>query len=180
MNVRRWLAAACCVPLFGLAGCSDDEPQAQPKDPVSTSSTPSTEPPRQSAEFTRSAAKLFVAHWINTFNSAVLSGETSALAGLGDPGCDACGDLVDTIDDIYAAGGHVESAGWRADRYSDTALTEPSDASVRVLMKLSPQTIYRSKNGKPDKTTGGEGTAVFSLHWSDGTWQVTDLKQAPA
>ena len=44
MNVRRWLAAACCVPLIGLAGCSDDEPQAQPKDPVRTSSTPEPTP----------------------------------------------------------------------------------------------------------------------------------------
>ena len=33
MDVRRWVAAALCVPLLALAGCSDDEPQAEPQDP---------------------------------------------------------------------------------------------------------------------------------------------------
>ena len=69
MDVRRWVAAALCVPLLALAGCSDDESQAKPQDPTS-SAAPSPSPsetdaapsiPPEAMGTDEASAKAFVA-----------------------------------------------------------------------------------------------------------------------
>ena len=183
MNVRRWLAATCCVPLLALAACSEDEPSAEPDDPASTSSSPDPtasagEPP--AAERSVRSAKQFVSYWVDAFNAAVATGNVSQLSEVSDPNCGACSDFVKTINGIYGPGGRIESDGWKPQRFGDARLTNGDAAEVELELKLSPEVIYRTAEAEPERTTGGTGHAHFTLRWIAGGWVVSGLAQEPA
>jgi hypothetical protein len=130
MGVRRGLAAALCVAVAALAGCSDGEASPEPSDPTSAASPtaspsptgPSIPPEAQGTD--EASAKAFVRFWFETLSAAMLSGDVTQVTELS-ANCVSCSNLARTIQDVYRKGGRFESAGWvvegsvRAPGYTD-------------------------------------------------------------
>ena len=89
-----------------LAACSS-EPEVREPDPTpSTSPTPTVAAPTmpaQAKEDSSEGAVAFVRHWIDTFNKASVSGDTTALEGLSD-GCEPCDSYSDAIRQTFEDG----------------------------------------------------------------------------
>ena len=74
---RRWMAAAVCVPLLAVGGCSDDEPEPKFAPSESPSPTESSTPAPEAWEVkSEDGAVAFAEHWVDVFNEAHGSGET--------------------------------------------------------------------------------------------------------
>ena len=89
--VRRCVVAAVVLPLMA-AGCSDDP---QPKFEPSPSDSPSqstSDPAEPKAWEVKSekGAVAFAKHWIDVFNAAMETGDTTALADLSSDACKSC------------------------------------------------------------------------------------------
>ncbi len=162
--------------VLALSACGGDpEPQFE----ADTSPTPSevtTSAPAKEAweEKSDDGAIAFVEHWIDEFNAAVRSGETTALADLSDSSCTTCTNFVTLTDEIYAAGGRVETEGW-----SIRSLSQPKKSGSGTLVSANfeqpKERIWRSKGSKPEKYPGGPIDYVLTLDWQDGRWQMSAM-----
>ena len=177
MDVRRWVAAALCVPLFALAGCSDEKSQAQPKEP-STGAQPSessseTGPsiPPEAMGSDEASAKAFLRYFVETINHAEQSGDFTPLRAASDSRCKSCSGIIKTVEDLYAEGGHLESNGWTVSgltAYPDNSAESPV---IAARVRISSQRAY-SADGSIRHFEGGMQSADFQLNWRDGRWTV--------
>ena len=58
-------------------------------------------------------AQSFARYWIDTLNKATTSGDTTKFKKLNKASCTTCADFAKQLDGIYAAGGHVETEGFK-------------------------------------------------------------------
>jgi hypothetical protein len=123
----------------------------------------------------RAAAEEFVGHWVQTLNYATASGDTEGLKMLATRDCISCANFANTLDQIYGAGGHVESAGWALESAVPVADQPETEPSFQLALKLAPQTVYQSEGAKPEKFRGGTQPArIFLIRESDH-WLVKRL-----
>ena len=68
---RRWMAAAVCVPLLAVGGCSDDDPEPKfaPSESPSPTDTSTPEPEAWEVK-SEDGAVAFAEHWVDVFNQA--------------------------------------------------------------------------------------------------------------
>jgi hypothetical protein len=123
----------------------------------------------------REAAAEFVGHWVQTLNYATESGDTEGIKSLAAKDCRSCADFANTLDQIYGAGGHVESAGWELESAVPVADQPATEPSFQLALKLAPQTVYQSKGAKPEKFNGGTQPARIFLIREDDHWLVKRL-----
>lgn len=181
MDVRRAIAALLLLGL--LVSCSDDEPSSDPPEPTGSATVTDRVPPSPSGDSrdpTKAGAEAFVELWVDSFNYAMQTGDTATFRPLSSNECTSCQAVIKKIEQIYGPGGHVESDGWLIEKFSGTSLAGNSKASVTAVIALSPQLIHRAGQEKPDKRSGGEGTATFSLTRINSAWRVNKILQAPA
>lgn len=183
MNVRRWLAATCCVPLLALAACSEDEPSAEPDEPSRTSSSPDPNQsdaapplPPEASKRTAAGAETFAKHWISVFNHASATGDTTSLAALSGAGCETCSNYVALIKKIYGPGGRIESDGWEVTEARGS--TSPGGTSVAMRVTQSPERVIYVKPKRTKEFDGGQAKLVARLGWSDEGWRMDRLDLA--
>ena len=120
-------------------------------------------------------AEQFVGFWTDTLNQATTSGDTEQLKSLATDACKACGDFASQLDQIYAAGGRVESGGWEINKVVPEAGATEDEVGLLVTFTVPPQRVYQSEDAKAQKFEGGNQGFRFHLVREQGEWQVQDL-----
>jgi Family of unknown function (DUF6318) len=163
--VSRTAAAASVVLLLSLTACGgEDEPTTAEEDVPAFADNEGT-----------AGAEQFLGFWTDTLNQATASGDTEELKALAADKCKACGDFATQLDQIYAAGGRVESDGWEVSKVVPEAGATDNEVGLLVTFAVSPQKVYQSEDGKPQKFEGGNQGFRFHLVREQGEWQVHDL-----
>ena len=171
LTVSRGAAALSAVLLLSLTACGggDDESAA------SGGSSPESGVPAYADNPGQAGAEQFVGYWTDTLNEATTSGDTEQLKSLAGNDCRTCGDFASQLDEIYAAGGHVESDGWEVDRVVAEAGNTEDEVGLFVTFQVSPQTVFASEDADAQEFEGGNQGFRFHLVREDGAWQVQDL-----
>jgi hypothetical protein len=101
-------------------------------------------------------AQGFARYWIDTLNQATTSGDTKKLKTLQKANCSICADFAKQLDTIYAAGGHVDTQGFKIKKIlNDSGVPKPG-AGVSVVMNATPQKVQKSKGAPVQSIKGGD------------------------
>ena len=166
--LSRVLPALTAVLLLSAtAACGSDDP--------ADSAESAAERPAYTDNEGQTGAEQFVGYWTDTLNEATTSGETEQLKSLADDECSACADFAGQLDQIYADGGRVESAGWSINKVVPEAGATNDEVGLMVTFDVSPQTVYATKDAKPQEFPGGTQGFRFHLVREDGDWAVQNL-----
>ncbi len=114
-GVRGPVAAVVCASLLALAACSggpEDDPEPIIRSDAASES-PSAEPtPEPWEKRTKAGAVAFVKHWVDVFNEAGATGDTTELREISAAGCESCEQFADIIDKLERrAAPRCESTG---------------------------------------------------------------------
>lgn len=179
-SVRRLAAVALCLPLLAAAACSGDD-STEPDGAPSSSSNASQAPTlRAEAKATSlDGAEAFARHWVEALNHASTSGDTTYLRTLG-MGCKACSAMADGIDELYVAGGRLESSGWRVLKAHATPANAERTVVVRLRVLRPAEATYASKDAEPEFFEGGRQSYALQLVRGDGAWRVAKVFRVKA
>jgi hypothetical protein len=170
--VKRFLAALACWGLLVLSSCSDDSSSsAEPPSPkpTSTSSEPS---PTQEVE----TPEEFVRRWVEVDREMQNSGETTEYRRLTN-GCTACEGVADQVDDIYAAGGYVKTAGLQIKGLRAGQPDSNGEVEVRLAVISTPTEYVEEAGGQKRTLPGGRVTYLVTLHASRSSYVITLLER---
>jgi hypothetical protein len=173
---RHALAAASLLAALAVAGCSDDpEPKFEPDPSPSASSSsaaPGSEPWEKQSQ---AGAVAFAKHWVDVFNDAQQSGQTADLRGISTEECGSCEGFAGQLEDLYDAGGHLESDGWRVLQSVPTKGTPSDEAIVSLRISRSAQVVHGA-SGKEKEFSGGRATYSAKLIWEAQAWLMNELE----
>ena len=177
--MRGILASGLVVAVMALAGCTD-EPEPRFQEPTETptasdSTSSAAAEPEPWEEKSKAGAVAFARHWIDLFNGAMESGETSAMRATSSRQCKACRGYASQIDDLYGDGGHLEGEGWivRVASVTPGALAERTEVSLRITR--SPQAVHEG-DGAVKRFPQTKATYVADVAWQGGHWVLTSLE----
>lgn len=185
VGLRGALVAVLCVGL--LAGCQDD-PKPKVADPTtpapSTSGLPTTsvptttstptptgpvEPP-EAALNSDSGAKAFVTYYIDVFNFAEASGDTTLLASLATDHCAACSGYVRAINKAYDGGGRIEGGQLTLGELRDLPAAFGADKGVYALGRSTRQTVFGADGTAIDDNPSSTFRLFAYPKWSGDAW----------
>lgn len=164
MTSRLSLFLACLACVFGLAGCGSSASSNQAAPPPSDNTVP--------------AAKAFAKYWVSTLNQATTTGNTRQLLALSGPKCQVCTDFAKSLKQIYSAGGHVETKGWKVTNVIPIAGQSLKHPGFQVVATISPQKVYRTKGAKAQTYGGGHQGMRMFLTRSGDQWLVDTIEIA--
>lgn len=122
------------------------------------------------------ASKAFVRYYWDVVSYAQVSGDTGRLRELSFEQCEPCSAGVDTIDEVYDAGGSIKGGRFRVSELTSKQLQrgEVVTYSVEFTFKVAPEFIRYRKGEKPKKRAGGGGRLRLLVS-SDapGTWRIS-------
>lgn len=177
--MRHLVAAVVAVVVLG--GCADDptprfeaDPSESPSESAST--TPDVREPWE--EKSDEGAIAFVEHWVDEFNAMRASGDTSTLADLSSSRCDSCSSSLEYAEEIYGAGGSLETDGWKVLSVSAPAKSGSSTPVLGVRIDRAPQLLRESTNAEPERFAGGPADYTAYLRWANGQWLMERLDLA--
>ncbi len=158
-------AAVPVVLLLSLTACGgDDEPPADEGDVPAFADNEGT-----------AGAEQFLGFWTDTLNEATATGDTEQLKSLSADECTTCDDFAEQLDQIYEAGGRVESDGWEIEKAVPEAGATDNEVGLLVTFSVSPQTVYQTEDAEAQEFEGGNQGFRFHLVREQGEWQVHDL-----
>ena len=137
-------AIAGTILLF-LAACSGPQP-IEPS-PTSAAPTPTVAAPAmpdQAQENTPEGAAAFVKHYIDVFNYASNTGNTTELRKLTAPSCSGCHSYIDLYEKTYKAGGYFKDSDWKL---GELKLDFNKSQSIVYGSATSPAGIIRDRSG---------------------------------
>lgn len=153
------------VLLLSLTACGgDEEPPADEKDVPAFADNEGT-----------AGAEQFLGFWTDTLNEATATGDTEKLKSLAADDCTTCDGFAQQLDEIYEAGGRVESDGWEIQKTVPEAGATDNEVGLLVTFSVSPQTVYQTEDAKAQDFEGGNQAFRFELAREDGEWQVQNL-----
>lgn len=115
-------------------------------------------------------AQNFARYWIDTLNRATTSGDTKKLKTLQKPTCATCTDFAKQLDDIYAAGGRVETHGFKVKKIVNESGIPKPGAGVSVLLTATPQKVYKTKDAAVRSLKGGDLRLRLIMVRADAHW----------
>lgn len=132
--------------------------------------------PEEAREHTAEGAEAFARHFIASYNSALRTGVTETLSGLGREGCDSCDAYVEQIDKAYADGGRI--VGGRVSVLSSAApaLREGSEVLVEMRVSVARQEILAEDGSTITTFPAERSTLVFYPLWTDDGWVLDEIK----
>jgi hypothetical protein len=185
LSVRRFAGLLTAVTAGALAlGACQANPAPPPLVSTSTSPTPSPSPataaptlPAEAQGTSKAAAKAFVRHWIDVLNYAAKSGDTRTLCDLSDSRCIACAGAIDSIEEVYSAGGSMGGTGWSVLELKYQPLQPRHAPVLAVGLNIAPQRVIPSPGAEPTRYKGGARTMSFFLERQQGAWVVVQLER---
>ena len=179
---RRFIStfAAALLAVGLLAGCGSDEgPSSNAADTSPSAKTDG--PPTLPAEAKgadEDSAKVYAGFWVESLNYATTSGDTTELKKLGTNECESCVAFASTLDQIYGAGGRVQSKGWTLQNAVPIAGQPETEPALRMDVLVQPQKVTEKAGAKTKSYDGGIQTmTMFLVRRGDG-WLVDRLDLA--
>jgi len=177
--------AAACLLLAGpmLAGCTNDQSQAQPAASTSAATTkptplqdPTPEPPTLPLAAKGSSVasvKAFVHRYIDLLNHAMVTGDTERLRAAA-RNCEGCDNYADLYEERYAAGGYIRSRGWHV---KHLLVTQTPDTWYALLDIHSARLKFaRNDTAEPRTYSPDNYELRFQLAPKGATWAVLDFR----
>ncbi len=179
LSVAGLVTVAACSSTAGDAGdapAGDQSSGAASGSPSPPGGSPSAatgvDIPGRATENSMDGVKAFTSFWVSTLNEATDTGDTSTLRRLAAKSCTMCTDFADHLDEIYGAGGRVESEGWEVESQIPIAGQPEENPGIQLNVKIHPQKVYESQNAKPKPYTGGEQRFRMFLVREGDHWLV--------
>lgn len=180
-----WLTGVVVATLL-VAGCSGDEPQAQPPRPSApstspvTTRTPTPTPPAlppAARRNTKAGAVAFVYHFVDLLNYTSVSGETGTFSRTTQRSCHSCRNIKSAIDEIYAAGGSVKGGELTIRSYTQVP-GQSVDAWRFVLKVHAEQQIVRRSAGDDAETIPPSSSPLtIDIARIAGDWRVLEMEK---
>ncbi|MBJ7358750.1 DUF6318 family protein [Nocardioides sp.] len=167
--VARLRALVVALVLTTLVAC-EDEPSPDIADPTPSSSAPS---PSESASSPTSSPTVeelspeeTVRAWVDARNQALQDGDTGQVRALTDPTCEGCIGLIESIEEVYEAGGEYRTKGWRIKSMkSKGAASRPT---VDAAMVIAGGSTINAAGEAPVAYPPDRRIVVFKLHAANG------------
>lgn len=180
---RLMAAAGAAAVTLVLGGCSDGEPRPKfaPSDSSSAAGSPaasSTRPveptlPPEAREPTKAGAEAFAVYYWRMTDYAQQTGDVATLRSLGD--CPACRSGIQSIREIYGAGGRVEGGGGPAKALRSVSIGDdprlPS-FGVIVLVRNSDQVVDLPGKTNDQRLGGGVVKIQMVVSWTSQEWTI--------
>lgn len=172
------IVLSCAVALAGCGGDPKADPSPAPSSPTTSASPTPTPPvmPGAAKANTKAGAVAFVKYYIELINHAQATGDTEALARVESDSCHSCKRARNSLDEIYASGGHLEGGEWTADIRSVTRRPDVDGWTALVLAQYAPQKIVKSGGTTPLK--GGKSLITFVVRRDAVSWNVLQWTRA--
>ena len=185
-----WVTVVIVLLVGVLTGCNDD-PEPKIADPTDTPSTavtsPSTSPPTtapvstgpvlpdEAAQETDAGAEAFVRFFVEAFNYAQATGDTSMLAQSSDEECAACQAYVSSIDEVFANGGSVDGGELTIGPLRKLPLDYGAEWAGFAKGQSAPQVIHRG-DGTDEEHDGAKVFLYAYLDWGGDGWRMRLIK----
>jgi hypothetical protein len=172
--VTRLLITLSWLALLGLSGCSDaSSSTAHPSDPTPTVSTGTAEPsPTPQAE----TPEEFVRRWVEVDRVMENSGKTDEYRQMSRR-CRACAGLASQIEEIYATGGYVKTAGWTILSIKVSRPGRTGAVTAHMKINAAPTEYVEAAGAPVQRLEGGVQEQLVTLSSHDGVWNVDDVEQ---
>jgi hypothetical protein len=171
--VAQGLAAGLILTLSACGG--DPEPRFEEEPSPTPSEVTSSAPAKEAwEEKSDDGAVAFVEHWIDEFNGARSTGDTTNLVRNSTADCETCTNFVDLIDTIYEAGGSISTKGWRIAAVGQLPETGKSTV-IPITVKQAPQEYEESEGAEIQRNPGGQVGMTATVTWSNGAWKMARL-----
>ena len=157
------LSATLLLALTGLSACSGD------------SDTVAESRPEYANQSGEPGAEKFAGYWVDQVNKATSTGETKGLKSLGLAGCDLCSDFPKQVDQIYAAGGRVESEDWTIKSVVPEHGATDKQVGMLITVTVPPNTVYATADAKPQKVPGGDQRFRMIVVRQSEHWMIKEL-----
>jgi hypothetical protein len=171
-----------------VAGCSGDEPDAQPRKPSAPSTSPvattspSPTPPALPAAARRNSkagAVAFAHHYIDLINYVRTSGDSNSLRRRSSNGCASCSAIAEIAEQTYARGGFLHGGDWSITSSSVFAGVGQQDWQIITNINVANQ-AYQPRAGAPVQHRQSEkATLIFTVSRARQQWTVTNLERQP-
>jgi hypothetical protein len=168
-RLRATIAAvAACV---ALAGCSSDdqEPKVAPSPRASPSSSATATP---SSDAVVRGPDDAVQAWVDARNLALRTGDLTDVRALSDSACKSCVGVLDSIEDVYDAGGRFETKGWVL-KSSKIRKSDGEAAVVDTAIVIRGGTTFPSAGAQPVQYEVERSIVVFRLRHGEDGWRVS-------
>jgi hypothetical protein len=150
--------------------CPYDAPPPRSSPPACCSRVAATaEPQAQSPEE-------FVNQWVAVYNDFEDSGDASVFASL-NAQCATCQDFITLVEEAYAKGGFVKSAGWKVES-TEEFYRRPGAVGIRATVMVSPSRYKPDDAGEVTVGRGGEVVMEFDLVRRDGQWKLATVTRS--
>lgn len=120
-------------------------------------------------------AQQFADLWVDTVNRATETGETEELRSLAAPDCETCEVFPARLEQIYEAGGSIETEEWDIVEMVPEAGATDDAAAVLVTVQIPPQTVIESEGAEPTEVEGGRQAFRMVMERTDGDWFLQDV-----
>ena len=118
---------------------------------------------------------MYAGYWVESLNYATTSGDTTELKKLGTNKCEACVAFASTLDQIYGAGGRVQSKGWTLQNAVPIAGQPETEPALRMDVLVHPQKVTEKAGAKTKAYDGGpQAMTMFLVRRGDG-WLIDRL-----
>jgi hypothetical protein len=162
-DVKSRAAALIAALLLALTACGGGDSVAEAR-------------PDYANQPGRDGAEKFAGYWVDQINKASSTGKTDPLKALGLPACQTCTDFANHLDDVYGAGGRVESDDWTL----KSVVPEHGATDQRVGMLLTvtvpPNKVYASEDGKAQSFPGGDQRFRMIVVRKADHWMIQELE----
>ena len=181
--MRRTIGAlaSSLVLAAALSACGGGpEPRFQEGPPGAPSTaTPTADAgPEPGEERTDDGAVAFVEHWIDEFNIMRATGETEAVDRISTSDCESCVGSIDLTEELYQAGGAIQTRGWKVLSVSDPAQANSQTPTIGLRVLQAPQRLTRESGATPEQFSGGRADLTAYVVWRAGRWQMDRLDLA--
>jgi hypothetical protein len=160
-------AAVLAVLLLAVTGCSDSTP-------LSGDSVAEARPAYANQEGP-DGAEQFAGYWVDVINKATATGKTEQLKSLGLKSCDTCTDFAQHLDQVYGAGGRVETDDWTIESVIPEAGATDKRVGMLVAVNVPPNKVYANDDAKPQKFRGGNQRFRMIVLRKGDHWMIQDL-----
>jgi Family of unknown function (DUF6318) len=185
-----WLAGIVAGALLA-AGCSADEPVAEPQPPPAPKTSPVTTasptpvplppPPALPAvarENTKAGAVAFAQHYVDLVNHAAATGEVLPLYRFSSATCKSCSTAAATIEGIYGGGGAIRQYRWTLRRYNTIQTGHSREWLVVLGIRSSPHTVNDPTVDQSRRLAGGNFAISMYVKWNRSGWTVSRMDRS--
>jgi hypothetical protein len=173
---RLRCALATLVAGVLLVACSDDDPEPKVSDPtpsaVSTSAAVTASP---SASADDADPEVTIRSWVDDWNRALRSGDTSALRAYESESCRGCDELVGPVEEIAEAGGSFEGGSWTIAGLKAVSETQ-RDAQVNLAVDVAQGSTAPSAGADPTAYPATKHLLRFRLARDGELWRISVIE----